>query len=72
MKDKLSTAQKENSELQAKQDDMQYDLQKATKQFEKLIKKLNETHVQAMSGGQPTTSKIQEKCVGFDETYLVV
>lgn len=72
MKDKFSTAQKENSELQAKQDDMQYDLQKATKQFEKLIKKLNETHVQAMSGGQPTTSKIQEKCVGFDETFLVV
>jgi len=50
LEDKLATAQKENTELHAKQVDMQYDLQKATKQFEKLIRKLNESHEQAVSG----------------------
>ena len=29
---------------------MEYDLQKATKQFEKLIKKLSETHEQSKAG----------------------
>jgi E3 ubiquitin-protein ligase BRE1 len=41
IKDNLASAQKENTELHAKQVDMEYDLQKATKQFEKLIKKLS-------------------------------
>jgi len=50
LKDNLATAQKENTELHAKQGDMEYDLQKATKQFEKLIKKLSETHEQSKSG----------------------
>lgn len=50
MKDNLATALKENTELHAKQGDMEYDLQKATKQFEKLIKKLSETHEQSKSG----------------------
>ncbi|XP_057295387.1 E3 ubiquitin-protein ligase BRE1A-like [Hydractinia symbiolongicarpus] len=50
IKDKLATSQKENAELHAKQEDMEYDLQRATKQFEKLIKKLNETHEQAKVG----------------------
>lgn len=49
-KDKLATLQKENTELRAKQEDVEYDLQRATKQFEKLIKKLNETHEQTKAG----------------------
>lgn len=32
---------------------MEYDLQRATKQFEKLIKKLNETHEQTKMGVMP-------------------
>ena len=54
MKDRLATLQKENNEMKAKQVDMEYDLQRATKQFEKLIKKLNETHNStAKAGGVP-------------------
>ena len=58
MKDRLATMQKENAELKAKQEDMEYDLQRATKQFEKLIKKLNETHEQGSksSGGSSAAS----------------
>jgi hypothetical protein len=51
LKDGLATLQKENIELKAKQEDVEYDLQRATKQFEKLIKKLNETHEQTKAGG---------------------
>ena len=54
MKDRLATLQKENNEMKAKQVDMEYDLQRATKQFEKLIKKLNETHESTTKpGGTP-------------------
>lgn len=51
MKDRLATLQKENNEMKTKQVDMEYDLQRATKQFEKLIKKLNETHESSAKTG---------------------
>ena len=37
---------------------MEYDLQRATKQFEKLIKKLNETHEQTKAGGSTSGTVI--------------
>ncbi|XP_066921932.1 E3 ubiquitin-protein ligase Bre1-like [Clytia hemisphaerica] len=65
MKDRLATMQKENAELKAKQEDMEYDLQRATKQFEKLIKKLNETHEQGSksSGGSSAVSGSSQQAV---------
>ncbi|XP_012554643.1 E3 ubiquitin-protein ligase BRE1A isoform X1 [Hydra vulgaris] len=50
LKDQHASSLKDNAELNSKQQDMEYDLQKATKQFEKLIKKLNETHEIAKAG----------------------
>lgn len=62
IKDNLASAQKENTELHAKQADMEYDLQKATKQFEKLIKKLStaEQSKPGLLSGPVSTGSTQE------------
>lgn len=53
--------------MREKQEDMEYDLQRATKQFEKLIKKLNETHEQTKMGVVPSASGVGVGMVGPDK-----